>query len=67
MPPTLHHPEALSLNQEAGNIYAARASLPQSGNLAVIQGQLHKAEDFYQRGVREADALYRPLLDRIAD
>jgi LuxR family maltose regulon positive regulatory protein len=48
------YPEALSLNQKAGNIYAALASLQQLGNLAVIQGRLHKAQNFYVRALELA-------------
>ncbi len=43
--------EAASLNQKAGNIYAALASLEQLANLAVIQGQLHQAVEIYGRGL----------------
>jgi ATP/maltotriose-dependent transcriptional regulator MalT len=45
--------EASSLNRQAGNYYAALASKQQLGELAMVQGQLHRA----------AEAL--PLLDRL--
>ena len=46
--------EAASLNQKAGNIYAALASLEQLADLAVIQGQLHQANEIYGRGLELA-------------
>ncbi|MCK5313813.1 MAG: tetratricopeptide repeat protein, partial [Anaerolineales bacterium] len=46
--------EAASLNQKAGNIYAALASLEQSADLAVISGQLHQAVEIYRRGLQMA-------------
>jgi LuxR family maltose regulon positive regulatory protein len=42
--------EAASLNQKAGNIYAALASLEQLADLAMIKGQLHQANEIYGRG-----------------
>jgi LuxR family maltose regulon positive regulatory protein len=46
--------EAASLNQRAGNIYAALASLEQLADLAVIRGQLHQAMEIYGRGLELA-------------
>jgi len=46
--------EAASLNQEAGNIYAALAAMDQSADLAVIQGQLHQAVEIYRQGLQMA-------------
>jgi len=42
--------EAVELNQEAGSIYAALSAITQSANIAVIQGQLHRAKEIYQQG-----------------
>jgi len=42
--------EAAKLNEEAGSIYAALSAISQSANIAVIQGQLHKAKEIFQQG-----------------
>jgi LuxR family maltose regulon positive regulatory protein len=42
--------EAVSLNREAGSIYAALSAIAQSADLAVIKGQLHQAMEIYQQG-----------------
>ncbi|MFC2046024.1 LuxR C-terminal-related transcriptional regulator [Chloroflexota bacterium] len=44
--------EATSINQQAGNIYAALSTLEQLADLAVIQGQLHRAIELHQRGLQ---------------
>ena len=46
--------EACSLNREAGNIYAALSSLAELGDLALIQGQLHRAVELYRQGLEMA-------------
>jgi LuxR family maltose regulon positive regulatory protein len=46
--------EAASLNQKAGNIYAALASLEQLADLAMMRGQLHQAMEIYGRGLELA-------------
>ena len=45
---------AATLNQKAGNIYAALASLEQLADLAMIQGQLHQAMEICGRGLELA-------------
>ena len=47
--------EAVKLNEEAGSIYAALSGVAQLANIAVIQGQLHKAEEIYRRGFQIAN------------
>jgi len=42
--------KAAKLNEEAGSIYAAVSAKAQSANLAILQGQLHRAMDIYQQG-----------------
>jgi LuxR family maltose regulon positive regulatory protein len=44
--------EAASLNYDAGNIYGAMAAIEQSAELAIIRGQLHKANDFYLQALQ---------------
>jgi LuxR family maltose regulon positive regulatory protein len=46
--------EALSLNHKAGNIYGALGTMEQLGDLAKIQGQLHRQVDFCRRGLQMA-------------
>ncbi len=46
--------EAATLNQQAGNIYAALSALEQLADLARIEGQLHKAVEIYQQGLQWA-------------
>ena len=46
--------EATPLNQEAGNYYAALASKEQLGDMAMMQGQLHRAAEHYGRGLQMA-------------
>jgi LuxR family maltose regulon positive regulatory protein len=46
--------EAATLNQRAGNIYAALASFEQSAELAVMRGQLHQAVEIQRRGLQMA-------------
>lgn len=46
--------EAISLNQEAGSIYAVLAAINHLADLAVIKGQLHHAVELYQRGFQLA-------------
>lgn len=48
--------EAASLNQQAGNIYAALASFEQSAELAALRGQLHQAIEIQQRGLQIAQS-----------
>jgi LuxR family maltose regulon positive regulatory protein len=43
--------EAASLNQKAGNYYGAVASVEQRGDLATIQGHLHRAAEIYRQGL----------------
>jgi LuxR family transcriptional regulator, maltose regulon positive regulatory protein len=42
--------KAAKLNEEAGSIYAAVSAKSQPANLAMLQGQLHRAKDIYQQG-----------------
>ena len=42
--------EAAKLNEEAGSIYAAVSAKCQLANLAMIQGQLHRAKEICQQG-----------------
>jgi LuxR family maltose regulon positive regulatory protein len=42
--------EASKLNEEAGNIYAALSAIFHLANIAVIQGQLHRAKEIYLQG-----------------
>ena len=51
--------EAAILNQRAGNYYSALAAFEQAADLAQIRGQLHRAAEFYRRGLRMADGFYR--------
>jgi LuxR family maltose regulon positive regulatory protein len=46
--------EAVELNQEAGNFYAALLSFELLAELAVICGQLHQALDLYRSGLKLA-------------
>ena len=46
--------EAAEINQKAGNYYAASASFEQLAELAVIGGQLQKALNLYQNGLKIA-------------
>jgi LuxR family maltose regulon positive regulatory protein len=46
--------EAAPLNRKAGNIYAALAALEQLGDLAMVQGRLHRAAEIFRRGLRDA-------------
>ena len=48
--------EAAVLNKKAGNYYGALASLEQSADLAMLHGQLHRAEGFYRRGLELAQS-----------
>jgi LuxR family maltose regulon positive regulatory protein len=47
--------EAISLNQEAGSIYAALAAINHLADLSVIEGQLYQAVEIYQRGFQMAE------------
>jgi LuxR family maltose regulon positive regulatory protein len=46
--------ESATLNDEAGSIYAVLSSISHLADLAVIQGQLHRAEEIYQQGFQLA-------------
>jgi LuxR family maltose regulon positive regulatory protein len=46
--------EAAALNQQAGNYYGTLASVEQQGDLAMIQGHLHRAVEIYRRGLEMA-------------
>jgi len=46
--------KAASLNQKAGNFYGALASMEQLGDLALIQGRLHRAMEIYGQGLEMA-------------
>ncbi len=46
--------ESVALNWEAGSIYAVLSSISHLADLAVIQGQLHRAAEIYQQGFQMA-------------
>jgi LuxR family maltose regulon positive regulatory protein len=46
--------EAVGINQKAGNLFASLSSFEQLAELAVIRGQLHRAVDLYQSGLKLA-------------
>jgi len=46
--------ESVVLNWEAGSIYAVLSSISHLADLAVIQGQLHRAVEIYQQGFQVA-------------
>lgn len=46
--------EAASLNLQAGNIYAALATREQLADMAMMQGQLRQAAEYYRQGLQMA-------------
>jgi LuxR family maltose regulon positive regulatory protein len=46
--------EAISLNQKAGSIYGVLSSEAQLADMAMVQGHLHQAAEYYGRGLQKA-------------
>jgi len=56
--------EAIHLNQEAGNVLAALGAVRVLGDLMVVQGRLHRAQEVYAQGLRMAQLWGTPDANR---